>query len=486
MGVSIRYKQFVVVGGLVFAYLLMSSLFLGSWSGSDYQAYNNAVICRSGKSELCIRTDTPYLVMSKLEISDNASVFTQRSSNTYQKQVFIENLPSSPFLNALSMVTSKNTVQTIFHLHLLLALLVTVLIALAVWTTTAANRRNIFAALFLLLSIPAFSSVASTVYPVVISTFAMIVAMIAVRRILNTTVSPSLLAVYSLELVFATMLVLMTRYETSAVLLLDFLLVIARTIASKKKVNLRVVFVSVLVCLVSIGIFSNPYFKNLNVQIAEGRFSTRPIPTIPTQSDKLSTNGVGVQLENESFVLRNGRIGSIIAAPSIYVTELVVSPWISKPLLLKLAVMVLVMLMVLLVMMGYRFREVKFVDYGSALVKLGSLILIPGVSSYGSIRLLYALPFFVSLLIEMLAGGYFLRQRIVSLTCLNACMFVLSMTLFVFQNRFIDVYYFGFDSMFLIPAVVVFAVISIGVAIQNSPNFDIGIDRSSYSRENVV
>lgn len=483
MGVSIRYKQFVVVGGLVFAYLLMSSLFLGSWSGSDYQAYNNAVICRSGKSELCIRTDTPYLVMSKLEISDNASVFTQRSSNTYQKQVFIENLPSSPFLNALSMATSKNTVQTIFHLHLLLALLVTVLIALAVWTTTAANRRNIFAALFLILSIPAFSSVASTVYPVVISTFAMIVAMIAVRRILNTTVSPSLLAVYSLELVLATILVLMTRYETSAVLLLDFLLVIARTIASKKKVNLRVVFVSVLVCLVSMGVFTNPYFKNLNVQIAEGRFSTR---SIPTQSEKLSTNGVGVQLENESFVLRNGRIGSIIAAPSIYVTELVVLPWISKPLLLKLAVTVLVMLMVLLVMMGYRFGELKFVDYGSALVKLGSLILIPGVSSYGSIRLLYALPFFVSLLIELLAGGYFLRQRIVSLTCLNACIFVLSMTLFVLQNKFIDFYYFGFDSMFLIPAVVVFAVISIGVAIQYSPNFDIGIDRSSFSRENVV
>ena len=122
-----------------------------------------------------------------------------------------------------------------------------------------------------------------------------------------------------------------------------------------------------------------------------------------------------MQLENESFVLRNGRIGSIIAAPSIYVTELVVLPWISKPLLLKLAVTVLVMLMVLLVMMGYRFGEVKFVDYGSALVKLGSLILIPGVSSYGSIRLLYALPFFVSLLIELLAGGYFLRQRIASM-----------------------------------------------------------------------
>ena len=326
MGVTIRRRKFFVVGGLVFVYLLMSSLFLGSWSGSDYQAYNNAVICRSGKSELCIRTGTPYLVMSKLEISDNASVFTKKSSSTYQEQVFIENLPSSPFLTLLSMVASKNAVQTIFHIHLILALLVTLLIALAVWTTTTTNRRNVFAALFLILSIPAFSSIASTVYPVVISTIAMIVAMIAVRRILNTTVSRSLFAVYSLELVLATILVLMTRYETSAVLLLDFLLVIARTIASKKKVNLRVVVVSMLVCLVSMGIFTNPYFKNLNSQIAEGGFSTLPIPT---QSDKLSTSGVGVQLADESFVLRNGRIGSIIAAPSIYVTELVVSPWIS-------------------------------------------------------------------------------------------------------------------------------------------------------------
>jgi hypothetical protein len=455
----------------------MSSLFLGTWSGSDYKAYNNAVLCRSGKSELCIRTDTTYLVESKLEILDNKSVFTKKSSGTYKEQVFSENLPSSPFLNALAIVVSKDAVQTIFHLHLILALLVTVMIALAVWTATAANRRNVVAVLFLILSIPAFSSVASTVYPVVISTIAMIVAMIAVRRILNTTVSPNLLAVYSLELVLATILVLMTRYETTAVLVLDLSLVIVRTILSKKRVNFRIAIVSAFTFLVLMGLFTNPYFKNLTGQIGAGNFSTLTIPT---------TNGTGLPSADESFVLKNGRIGSIIASPSIYVNELVVSPWITKFAGLKWALTLLVGLMVLLVMRGYRFGKKKFADYGSALVKLGSLILVPGVSAYGSLRLLYVLPFFVSLLIELLGEGYSWGWRFTSLACINAFIFSLSMTMFVLQHELINLYYFSFNSRILIPAALVFAVVSVRVAFQNSHYVDLSIDRITSSCENVA
>ena len=478
-----KIKRYIVVYVLLFLYLLISSLFLGSWSGSDYQAYNNALLCRSEKIELCIREDSNNLVKSKLEISDNESVFTQKSSGDYSEQYFVENLPSSPFLSAISVTASSNVVQTIFHVHLSLALLVTVLVALAVWTSTKANRHNVFVAIFLVLSVPAFSSVASTAYPVVISSIALIVAMVAVRRILNTSISRRLSIIYLLELCFASILVLSTRYETSAVLIFDIFLVTVRAFHSKRRFSLRIVIVTLALVLLLLGFITNPYFKNLNGDVIEGRFATLQAPTVP---DKPSIVESDSQLSSGSFVLDNGRIGSIIAAPSIYITEIVVVPWVSDHLMLRLALTVLVLLMMFFIMKEFRFFNLKLFDYGSLLLKIGILLVIPGVSSYGSIRLLYALPFFVTILIELLAGGYFLRQRFSLLSWIHACIFSVSMSLFVFKHDYFDFYYFSLNAFFLIPVTVLLMVISIRVASKYSRDIHFKGIQKPLASQNVV
>jgi hypothetical protein len=475
-------RQIVVYSSL-FLYLLMSSLFLGSWSGSDYQAYNNALLCRSEKIELCIREDTNNLVNSKLEISDNESVFTQKSSGDYQEQYFVENLPSSPFLSAMSITASSNAVQSIFHVHLTLALLVTIMIALAVWTTTRANRRNTFVAIFLILSVPAFSSVASTAYPVVISSIALIIAMVAVRRILNTSISRRLLVIYTLEFCFASILVLSTRYETTAVLIFDVFLVTARSIYTMRNVNFRIVLAALALVLLLIGFVTNPYFKNLNGDVVKGSFATLQAPTV---IDKPSMAEADSEGESESFVLNNGRIGSIIAAPSIYVTEIVVLPWLTEHLPLRLALTVLVLLMLFFVLKEFRFFKLRLFDFGSLLLKVGILLLIPGVSAYGSIRLLYALPFLVSILIELLAGGYFIRQRLSLLAWFHACIFVISMTLFVFRHDYFDFYYFRVDPSSLVIVTVLLMAVSIRLAFKFSGDSSfVGIQKPLQS-QNVV
>ena len=365
----------------------------GPWNGSDESAYVNAIICESNHTNICDLSSGEKV----LKFNGSSSFIATDEPQRRTEKVFLL-LPSKEYSKVLSFVVTSDLTQTMVLLIVTIAALVSVILFLSIVIAPYLKRRTLLLVTYVAFAMPGFSMIVATPYPVGIATFALLLYVFSAMKLLTSKHDSKNIALTLATMTISMVIIGTTRGEVvAAMIIFSFLTLLIRnsksdgSIAGKLKRTAPLVF-SVLVLAIS------PQIRSVFIRLFSNQ--TKIYPTFQSRPQ-------GQELD---WVLSHGRIGNILAAPFIYLAELITMPWLESSIFVTWTLTFLLVL--LFVIIGYSL--VKNYDRRNENCLAGLIIalvitLLPALSSLGTLRLYYVVPFGLMLIATVIDDALDLR-----------------------------------------------------------------------------
>jgi hypothetical protein len=190
-----------------------------------------------------------------------------------------------------------------------------------------------------------------------------------------------------------------------------------------------------------------PASQGLVKEVIEGRFRMIPNGIIIANPNHVSGSSKPSEQEtieiDDSFTLSYGRATQVIAAPAVYLSELVSVPWLKNDRLLANLSRLFAISGLLFVVWWSRFQNKTYGDRRTILFFSFLLISLPSLSAHGTLRMQYTLPFVLMILWEfqMRRHSWVLPARF----CLVLSFLINSILLYKFSTAFDSVNLYLFD-----------------------------------------
>ena len=435
-----------------FLLLFTLSLTYGPWNASDYSTYLNATICEKPLPNLCMDNYTQDPT-SYLGTSQDESVFTQHSEFQGTIQPFFKKLPSTYYSRFLSTFSQPNIVLSLMVYNAIAAGIATLFLGIVFKLTPPKRRSWLICTFALIFMFPAYSQLVATPYPLALSSFALF---------LHLSVSRHLISAYSskLNLIFlisahltAISLILITRFEVTALLIADLGIFTLGLIKNDHVAKYLRGYFIILLFITTTAVLVIPTNRGFINELTVGKF--RLIPnglTLPnpnyisgsTDPEKQET----IELD-DSFTLSHGRITQVVASPFIYFSEIITLPWLKNNPWIANLVRVLAVSGLALVVWWSRFWNTKHGKRRTIMMLLLLLVALPAVSGHGALRFQYTLPFAMMILwqFQTRRQNWILPARV----CVLLAILINSILLFRFSIEFdsVNLYFVRISSIYL-------------------------------------
>ena len=362
----------------------------GPWNGSDESAYVNAIICESNRTNICDLSSG-----EKVLKFEGTSAFIATDEPQLRPDSVYLYLPSKQYSKSLSFIVTSDLTQTMVLIMVAIAALVSVILFLSIGIAPYFKRRTLLLAIYIAFAMPGFSMLTATPYPVGVATFALLLYVFSTMKLLTFEHDKKNIALAIATMTISTVIIGATRAEVVIAMIIFSLstLLIKNSkndgsIAEKLKRIVALAF-SVLAVIIS------PQIRNVFRSLL-GQF---PL-----------TTALQPALQQQDWVLTHGRIGNILAAPFVYLDELITMPWLENSTFVNWTYTFLLVL--LFVIIGYslvknyiRRKEIRLVLTIFASV----IVLLPASSALGTLRLYYVVPFGLMLIATILDDALDLR-----------------------------------------------------------------------------
>ena len=369
-------------------FLISVASTFGPWNASDEEAYVNAIICESDNTNICdLSGDTKVLKFK------GTTAFIATDEPLLQQETVYLHQPSKQYSKSLSFIVTSDLTQTMVLITVAIAALVSVILFLSIGIVPYFKRRTLLLVTYLAFAMPIFSMAIATPYPVGVASFALLLYIFSTIKLLNFKLDKKDTALILATMAISTVVIGVTRAEVVAAMTIFSLMTLLmqkhkndKSIAKKLKQMLPLGF-SVFALTLSPQI--RTVFRSLL-----GDFTLLPPPTH----------------EQQDWVLAHGRIGNILAAPFVYLDQLITVPWLENNILVEWTYTILLVL--LFAIIGYILvkdfvnkKENRFV-----FTILASLIIfLPALSAMGTLRLNYIVPFGFMLIATIIDDALDLR-----------------------------------------------------------------------------
>ena len=366
----------------------------GPWNGSDESAYVNAIICESNHTNICDLSSGEKV----LKFEGTSAFIATDEPQLRTDSVYLE-LSSKQYSKSLSFIVTSDLTQTMVLIMVAIAALVSVILFLSIGITPYFKRKTLLLVIYLAFAMPGFSMLTATPYPVGVATFALLLYVFSTMKLLTFKHDRRNIALAVATMTISTVIIGATRAEVVLALIIFSLstLLIKNSkndgsIAEKLKRIVPLAF-SVFVSTIS------PQIRN----VFRSLFGQFPLSTALQPA-------LQPALQEQDWVLTHGRIGNILAAPFVYLDELITMPWLESSIFVNwtytfLLVLLFVIVGYLLVKNYIRRKEIRLV-----LIILASVIIfLPASSALGTLRLYYVVPFGLMLIATILDDALDLR-----------------------------------------------------------------------------
>ncbi len=358
----------------------------GPWNGSDESAYVNAIICESNRTNICDLSSG-----EKVLKFEGTSAFIATDEPQLRTDFVYLELPSKQYSKSLSFIVTSDLTQTMVLIMVAIAALVSVILFLSIGIAPYFKQRTLLLVIYVGFAMPGFSMLTATPYPVGVATFALLLYVFSTMKLLTFKHDKKNIALAIATMTISTVIIGATRAEVVIAMIIFSLstLLIKNSknngsIAEKLK---RIVALAFSVLAVNIS----PQIRNVFRSLL-GQFRLQPA------------------LQEQDWVLTHGRIGNILAAPFVYLDELITMPWLKNSTFVNWTYTFLLVL--LFVIIGYslvknyiRRKEIRLVLTIFASV----IVLLPASSALGTLRLYYVVPFGLMLIATILDDALDLR-----------------------------------------------------------------------------
>ncbi len=424
----------------------------GPWNGSDYSTYVNATICEKPLPDLCVINHSQDPT-SYLGTSPDESVFTQRSEFQGTIQPFFKKLPSTYYSRFLSMFSQPNIVLSLMAYNTITAGIATFFLGSIFLLTPPSRRSWLICTFALIFMFPAYSQLVATPYPLALSSFALFLHLSISRHLIRAYSSKLNLIFLISAHVFAIALILVSRFEVTALLIADLGIFSIGLIRNDHVGKYFRGYFMILLFITTTAVMVIPTNRGIINELTAGKF--RMIPNGITLVNPNYISGstdpkdqVSIEVD-DSFTLSHGRITQVVASPSIYFLEIVTLPWLkNNPWIANLA-RVLTVSGLALVVWWSRFWSTKHGNRRTIMMLLLLLVALPAVSGFGALRLQYTLPFAMMILwqFQTRRQNWVLPARV----CVLLAILINSILLFRFSIEFnsVNLYFVRISSIYL-------------------------------------
>ena len=362
----------------------------GPWNGSDESAYVNAIICESNRTNICDLSSGEKV----LKFEGTSAFISTDEPQLRTDSVYLE-LPSKQYSRSLSFIVTSDLTQTMVLIMVAIAALVSVILFLSIGIAPYFKRRTLLLVIYIAFAMPSFSMLTATPYPVGVATFALLLYVFSTMKLLTFEHDKKYIALAIATMTISTVIIGATRAEVVIAMVIFSLstLLIKNSkndgsIAEKLK---RIAPLTSSVLALTISPQIRVLFRSFS-----GQFALQP--------------ALQPALQEQDWVLTHGRIGNILAAPFVYLDELITMPWLESSIFVNWTYTFLLVL--LFVIVGYslvknyiRRKEIRLV-----LIILASVIIfLPASSAMGTLRLYYVVPFGLMLIATILDDALDLR-----------------------------------------------------------------------------
>ena len=362
----------------------------GPWNGSDESAYVNAIICESNRTNICDLSSGEKV----LKFEGTSAFISTDEPQLRTDSVYLE-LPSKQYSRSLSFIVTSDLTQTMVLIMVAIAALVSVILFLSIGIAPYFKRRTLLLVIYIAFAMPSFSMLTATPYPVGVATFALLLYVFSTMKLLTFEHDKKYIALAIATMTISTVIIGATRAEVVIAMVIFSLstLLIKNSkndgsIAEKLK---RIAPLTSSVLALTISPQIRVLFRSFS-----GQFALQP--------------ALQPALQQQDWVLTHGRIGNILAAPFVYLDELITMPWLESSIFVNWTYTFLLVL--LFVIVGYslvknyiRRKEIRLV-----LIILASVIIfLPASSAMGTLRLYYVVPFGLMLIATILDDALDLR-----------------------------------------------------------------------------
>lgn len=433
----------------LFLILFILSLTYGPWNGSDYSAYINATICENPLPNLC-EFNTSQDAMSYLGVTPDDSVFTQQGHSLPSIQPVFKKMPSTYYTRFLSTFSQPSILLSLLIYNIISASIATFLLVTTFLFTPTKRRSWLICTFALIFMFPAYSQLTATPYPLTLSALAFFLHLTLSRYLISGRPwKPADAFLIPIHLI-SILLILTTRFETTALLIFD-LAILAIRLSSNRGIGrlLRGYFVVLLLTTLA-AIMVIPANQGLIKDVIRGDFRMIPNGLVSANPNYVLGSSRPNEQEtieiDDSFTLSYGRLSQVISAPAVYLSELVAVPWLKNDQLFANLCRFLAISGLLFVVWWSRFQYKTFGNRRTILLLSLLLILLPAVSAHGTLRMRYTLPFVLMILWEFRTrrDNWVLPARF----CLVLSFLINSILLYKFSAAFglVNLYFFDLPS----------------------------------------
>ena len=391
---------FILLGISTPLFLVSVASTFGPWNGTDQLLYVNAILCESNNTNICAREPhVPELPNGGWKVLkfDGTSAFIATDEPRLRIDDVVLSLPSKQYSKILSFIVTSDITQTLVLITVAIASLISLILFLSIGIVPYLKRRTLLLVICLAFAMPAFSMSVATPYPVGVATFALLLYVFSTMEFLTFKPDKKHIALTLATMAISTVVIGTTRAEVAVAMIIFSLLTLLmqnqkneKSIAKKLKRMLPLGF-----SIISLTL--SPQIRNILRTLLDKNFAL--LPTVwPTLQPELQP-----ELQQNDWVLSHGRIGNILAAPFVYLAELITMPWLEDSILVTWTYTFLLVL--LFVIIGYILIK-DFVHrkknrlVGTILASV--IIFLPAASSLGALRLYYIVPFGLMLIATIL------------------------------------------------------------------------------------
>ena len=362
-------------------------------------------------------------------------------------------MPSTYYSRFLSTFSQPNIVLSLMAYNTIAAVIATFLLGITFKLTSPKRRSWLICTFALIFMFPAYSQLVATPYPLALSSFALFLHLSVSRHLISAYSSKlNLIFLISAHLI-AILLILITRFEVTALLIADlgiFTLGLIRNDHVSK--YLRGYFIILLV-VTATAVLVIPTSRGIINEVVVGKF--RMIPngiTIPNPNYiSRSTNPEEQEFIeiDDSFTLSHGRATQVIASPSIYFSEIVGSPWLTSNPWMANFLRFLIVSGLALVIWWSRFWNKKHGERRTIMMLSILFVALPAVSGHGALRLQYMLPFAMMILWQFQTRRQ--NWKLPAGVCVLLAILINVILLFGFNIEFdsVNLYFISLPSIYL-------------------------------------